>query len=88
MKQTNKVTMSTTTNITKTFEAGKFYVNTQDVLNGLCSGFKVVSRTENWLTVETTFGGHPRTRKIQIQVKNGHEWARQGNGPYASAVWA
>jgi hypothetical protein len=76
------------TNTTKAFEAGKFYVNRQDVLNGLLSGFMVVSRTENWLTVETSFGGHHRTRKIQIQVKDGHEWARQGNGPYASAVWA
>jgi hypothetical protein len=79
-------TMSTSNNTRIAFEAGKSYINKQDVLNGLCSGFRVISRTENTLSIMTGTSGKPRN--VRIRVTNGHEWVKDSNSPYASAVWA
>jgi len=80
MKQTQ------TPNTMTTFEVGKSYVNTQDVLNGLCSGFRVISRTDKTLSIMTGTSGKPRN--VRIRVTNGQEWVKDSNSPYASAVWA
>lgn len=73
-------------NITKTFEVGKSYVNQQDVLKGMCSGFHVISRTDKTLEIATS--GNSWTRKVRVRVTNGREWVKDGNSPYASPVWA
>lgn len=78
--------MKKNTNTTKAFEAGKSYVNKQDVLNGLCSGFRVISRTDKTLSIMTGTSGKPRN--VRIRVTNGQEWVKDSNSPYASAVWA
>lgn len=75
-----------THNTMTTFEVGKTYVNKQDVLNGLCSGFRVISRTANTLSIMTGTSGKPRN--VRIRVTNGHEWVKDSNSPYASNVWA
>ena len=82
MQSTNTQTPSTMT----TFEVGKTYINKQDVLKGLCSGFRVISRTEKTLAIMTGTSGKPRN--VRIRVTNNHEWVRDSNSPYASNVWA
>ncbi len=78
--------MTPSTNTRIAFEAGKSYINKQDVLNGLCSGFRVISRTDKMLSIMTGTSGKPRN--VRVRVTNGHEWVKDSNSPYASAVWA
>jgi len=75
-----------THNTMTTFEVGKAYINKQDVLKGLCSGFRVISRTDKTLSIMTGTSGKPRN--VRIRVSNNHEWVKDSNSPHASAVWA
>ena len=69
------------------FRVGESYCNKNDVLKGLCSGFYVVSRTEKTLSIMTGTTGKPRTVRLR-KTKDGNEWVKDSNSPYASSVYA